>query len=48
MKYVGDISPIQIDQTRVLTISDLQFTPFADIVMRHRIFWWKKPCVKLQ
>jgi len=26
-------------------ISDLQFTPFADIIMRHRIFWWKKPCV---
>ena len=35
--YVGDISRSETGPIRVLTISDLQFTPFADIVMRHRI-----------
>jgi len=43
--YLGDIPRSETDQIRVFSIRHPQFSPFTNIVMRHRIFWWKKPCV---
>jgi hypothetical protein len=47
-RYVGDSAGLKTFKNPVLTISDLHFAHFSDIVMRHRIFLWKKPCVLLQ
>ena len=43
--YVGELQTTGTGQIRVLSITNLQFAPFADIVIRYRIFKWRRPGV---
>ena len=37
-KYIGSSASLKAGEIRGLTISDLQFNPFSDVSMEHRIF----------
>ncbi len=42
-EYVGEIQTIGTGQIRVVSITDPQFVPFADIIILNRIFKWYRP-----
>jgi hypothetical protein len=43
-RYVGESTRFKAFKIPLLTITYLKYAAFADIVIQHKIFLWKKPC----